>query len=444
MIFNFLSVLGLVVLNGFFVATEFALVSVRRSRVEEIADSGRFGARQLQKALKNLDHYIAGTQVGITLASLALGWIGEPAIARTIEPLFKIIPVIDSPALVHTVATVIAFLCITFLHVVLGELVPKSLALQYPEKISLAVCWPMAAIVIVLQPLIWSLNGIGNSVLRLIGVSGGGAHHNVHSVEELEILVKQSHEAGVIDDLEQEILQRTFRLGELTAGDVMIRRVDMVALDLERPVEELLGEVADTIHSRIPVYSGSLDSIIGILHVHDLFREVHRAGMPTELRSLCRQAFVVPKGIHLDSLLEFFQQQRTQIAIVVDEYGGTAGMVTYEDIVEEVTGEVQDELEASEPSIERLPDKRILLRGDLRIDEVNSALGWDLQDDTVDTLAGLIMNRLGRVARVDDEVDTVWGILKVIDMARMRITRVAALPKPEAKSDAAETDKTSE
>ncbi|MFN8391667.1 MAG: hemolysin family protein [Bdellovibrionota bacterium] len=431
-LFNFSVILFLVGLNAFFVATEFALVSIRRSRVQELLSQGKTGAKYVDRAIHNLDQYIAGTQVGITLASLALGWLGEPVVAQTVQNLIHHFPSLSvSPNVLHGASFGVAFLTITMLHVVLGELVPKSLALQQPEKVSLAVSWPMSGIIILLRPLIWSLNGIGNFILRLLGIDRAGEHENVHSVEELEIIVNQSREAGMLDETETDVMQRSFRFSELTAKDVMVRRIDIVALDLEKPCDVLLDEAAATIHSRLPVFTDSLDKISGILFVHDVFRAYRRGAVPANLQELCRPVFVVPEGIHLDHLLEFFREQHTQIAIVVDEYGGTAGLVTFEDVVEEVTGPVEDELEAEEPSIKKLEDGRILLRGDVRLDEIQSELGWDLKEDTVhvDTIAGLVMNRLGRVARVDDTVQTPVGVLKVVEMARMRIMKVSLDPK---------------
>ncbi len=428
-IYNLIVIFVLIGLNGFFVAAEFALVSVRRSRVEELVALGSSRALHLQNVLKDLDRYIAGTQVGITLASLALGWLGEPLLARGLESMITSIPGVEVPPVVlHSLSFALAFLAITVLHVVLGELVPKSLAIQNPEKVSLAIGRTMSVIVVILHPLIWSLNGIGNRVLKMLGIGPAGELHNVHSVEELQILVQQSHEAGMLDETERQVLERSFRFAELTAKDIMVRRIDLVALDLDEPRDALLEKAATSIHSRLPCYVDSLDTIVGILYIHDIFRAYHHNTLPKDLRVLCRPVLAVPEGIHLDDLLDFFQENHTQIAIVVDEHGGTAGVVTFEDLVEEVTGEIRDEFESEEEYPQHLPDGRIILRGDMRIDEVNSTLGWTLPDESVDTLAGFIMYRLGRIARVDDEVVTEFGHLKVIDMARMRITRIAVLP----------------
>lgn len=423
---SFFIILFLVGLNGFFVATEFALVSIRRSRVNELINEGRSGAIYVQRATDNLDHYIAGTQVGITLASLALGWVGEPMIAHSIEPFLRLLHI--SEITLHMISFFIAFMSITVLHVVLGELVPKSIALQQPENVSLAVSWLMSWIIIVFHPLIWTLNGLGNALLKLIGIEPSGKHASIHSAEELSILVNQSYEAGIFAKTERQILQRSFRFGELTAKDIMVRRIDLVCLDLSKQVTEILDEAAESTHSRLPVFLNSLDNIVGFLYIHDLFKAYHKNEIPEDLSKLCRPIHIVPETINLNDLLDFFKKNHTQIAIVIDEYGGTAGSVTFEDVVEEVTGEVEDQLEAELPTIQYLDDGRILLRADVRIDELKTHFGWIFEDEDVDTLAGLIMARLGRIASVDDEVVTPYGIFKVIDMARMRIARVAVLP----------------
>lgn len=423
------AVAALVFANGFFVAAEFALVSIRRTRVEELVAQGVRVAKVVQRAVHDLDRYIAGTQVGITLASLALGWIGEPALAHLIEPFFGWVPLGASKAVAHSIAITLAFATITFLHVVLGELVPKSLALQKPEQTSLWVARPMAFVVVLFQPLIWVLNGFGNMLLRWIGLQAAGEHHGVHSVEELQLLVGQSHEAGVLDDLERQMLQRTFRFSELVVSDVMIPRHDIVAFDVTTPTEELLDKVARSIHTRLPVYEDTIEHIIGFLHVHDLFKHTRQSLSTLDLRKLVRPSLFVPETIHLDALLEQFRQRHTQIAIVVDEHGGTAGLITLEDVIEEVFGELQDTLEAEQPNIQTMPDGRVLVRGDVHLHELNGRLGWNLPEDEADTIAGYVMACLGRTARVGDVVETPHGMIRVENMARLRITQVAFMPK---------------
>jgi CBS domain containing-hemolysin-like protein len=434
-LFGLAAVVLLVFANAFFVATEFALVSIRRSRIEEMARQGLGVARVLRGAVADLDRYIAGTQVGITLASLALGWLGEPALAHLLEPLFSYLPGGLRPAAGHALAVTVAFGLITFLHVVLGELVPKSLALQRTEATARFVARPMSWVLVTFQPLIWALNGTGNLILRWLGLRAAGEGALVHSVEELEILVRQSQQAGVLDELERHMLTRAFRFSERTAREVMVSRLDMVAVDIAWSPEEICDRVAASTHTRIPVYEGSVDHIIGILLLQDLFRELRARPENLEVRRLLREPLVVPASIHLDALLDLFRQHHTQIAILLDEYGGTAGLATLEDVVEEIFGEMQDELEAEQPAIQRGGDGRVLVRGDVRLDELNEALGWRLEDQHSDTLAGYVMDRLGRPATVGDTVETPWGTLRVEDTARLRVTRVAVLPGSSVKGE---------
>ena len=432
---SLLTLFALVGLNGFFVAAEFALVSVRKTRMEELSAKGSGSAARVLLALRDLDRYIAGTQVGITIASLALGWIGEPALVHLIEPALGWLPGVAATTASHVIAVAVAFMLITFLHVVVGELVPKSMALQMPERVALAVALPMRLAVLLFLPLVYCLNGVGNVLLRFLGFEPAGEHHNIHSVDELEILVRQSHKAGVLDDLEQEMLQRTFRFSELTAGEVMIPRTDVIALDLSRPLEEILAQIANLIHSRIPVFDRYLDQIQGIIHVQEVLKKMIQEGNITDLRPLIRPALFVPDSMTLDRLLDTFRRERSQLAVVVDEYGGTSGLVTLEDVVEEVFGDMQDTLEAEQPEIQKSADGRFIVRGDVRLDDLQEATGWKLTDEDADTVAGYVMNRLGRVARLSDIVETPYGKIQVTDMSRVRITRVSLLPKSETHTE---------
>lgn len=435
---DFAAVAGLVAANGFFVASEFALVSVRKSRIDEMEASGVSGAKAVKDAVKNLDRYIAGTQVGITIASLALGWVGEPALVPLVEPAVAWIGLGGSAAAIHGTAIAIAFSLITFLHVVLGELVPKSLALQKPEGVSLWVARPLWLTVTLFQPIIWALNGTGNWLLRLIGVQPAGGHESVHSAEEIAILVRQSHQAGVLDEQEQKMIERTFRFGELRVRDVMVPRTEIVALDLTKPVDQLLDKLAGTIHTRLPIHKGDVDVITGILHSHEVFKE-WRAGRPLDdLARLARPPFFVPETTALDTLLVRFRENKTQIAVALDEYGVTAGIVTLEDLVEEVFGEVQDSLEASLPKLQKLEDGRLLVRGETRIDVFNEFSGLSLDDEEADTLAGFVMNLLGRGGKLHDRVETDDAIFVVTDMAQRRIKEIVVTLKNQPEAPQAE------
>jgi putative hemolysin len=426
---DFVAVAGLVAANGFFVASEFALVSVRKSRIDEMVAEGAAGAEAVRDAVRDLDRYIAGTQVGITIASIALGWVGHPALVPIIEPTLRWLGLTAGPTATHGTAIAIAFAFITFLHVVLGELVPKTLALQKPEAVSLWVARPLWLVVLVFQPIIWALNGTGNWLLRRFGVEPAGGHASVHSAEELSILVRQSHEAGVLDAQEQQMLQRTFRFGDLRVREVMVPRPEVESLDLRKPTEELLDKLGRTIHSRLPVHQGNLDQILGILHGHDVFKQ-WRTGLPIDdLAKLTKPAMHVPATMPLDALLMRFREERTQIAIAIDEYGATIGIITLEDLVEEVFGEVQDSPEAGLPKMQRLDDGQMLVRGECRIEDVNEFAGLTLDDENADTLAGYIMHRLGRAAHLQDHVETPEATLIVTDMAQRRIKLVRVIPK---------------
>jgi CBS domain containing-hemolysin-like protein len=252
-----------------------------------------------------------------------------------------------------------------------------------------------------------------------------------YSVDELQLLIVQSHQAGILEDIERQVMQRGSQVGDLRVADVMIPRLDMVAVDLTRPVEEVLERAAQTIHTRLPAYEGDIDHMVGILHLQDLFKYARQSPPTQDLRSLVRAALYVPEVMSLDELIHAFQQHHTQMALVVDEHGLLQGLVTLEDVVEEVFGELHDALEAEQPRMQRTPDGRVLLRGEVRLRELNEWLGWNLRDEDVETIAGYIMKHLRRTARVGDRLDTPHGTLRVENMARMRITQVAILPAPD-------------
>lgn len=410
--------------NAFFVAAEFALVSIRRSRVEELVAGGSRAARAVLRAQDDLDGYIAGTQVGITLASLGLGWIGEPALARLFTPWMTWLPGVASPVAAHGVAVGVAFAAITVLHVVLGELVPKSLALQRTEATALRVAWAMGWIVRLLRPLIWSLNGAGNVVLRLLGLQGGAAHQAVHSVEELAILAGQSRAAGVIDRQELDLVTRGLRFGDRVAREAMVPRPGVVALDVAEPVPALIRKAAAARHTRLPLYMQTLDQIVGVLNVRRLLPALVEGAPPADLRPFLRPPVFVPDVMRLDDVVRRLRQEHAELAVVVDEYGGTAGIITLRDLVEEVFGA----LDAADDPVRRDPDGVVRIRGDARLDEVNRALGWRLADPDVDTLGGYVLARLGRPARLGDTCEIGGATVRVESMQHLRITRLALHP----------------
>jgi CBS domain containing-hemolysin-like protein len=425
------ALVAFVLANAFFVAAEFALVSVRRSRVEELVAAGHARARVVQGALRDLDRYIAGTQVGITMASLALGWVAEPALAHWIEPLFAWMPGSVAKVTSHGIAVAVAFTVITFLHVVFGELVPKSVALQRTEPTALWVAEPMRFFVGLFRPMIWTLNGFGNLVLRGVGLEPAGELHYVHSADELRILVRQSRKAGVLDELGSKLAERAFRFPDLTARDVMVPRPDMIALNAALPAEALLDIVTRSDRSRLPVYDGRLDNIIGTLHQKDVLRHLRQSQEPFDVRKLVRPPVFVPEMIRLEDLFRNLQRSRSEIAIVTDEHGGVAGLATLRDVVKEVFGDMTATQERSLPAILSQPDGRVFVRGDVRLRELNERLGWNLEDEQADTIAGYVLKHLGRVAQVGDTIETSYGIIRVEKVSRLRIVQVAITPKPQ-------------
>ncbi len=420
------AVAALVLTNGFFVAAEFSLVSVRRTRIEELVARGNATARSVQQAIHDPDRFIAATQLGITIASLGLGWIGEPALAHLIEPLFGFLPPGWGDEASHIAAAgAIAFGVITFLHVVVGELMPKSIALQRPEETALLVAQPTLLTEQLFRPIIWALNGTGNLLLRLIGFEASSGHQLVHSVEELKLLVNASQESGVLEAGEKEMLHAVFDFGDMVARQVMVPRTEMVCVEASAPIDQVIEVAASHRLTKFPVYEGDLDHVIGILHTKDLVQIVHRQGAANKTaRHVMREALFVPETIHVNKLLARFQARKQHIAILLDEYGGTAGLVTLEDLVEEIIGEVYDQFESQEPDIVRLPDDGYSINGLTLIEEVNEALQLDLEDPHYETIAGYVLGRLGRIAQVGDEVETEDIRLRVEAMDGLRIERV--------------------
>ena len=440
---------GLVLLNAFFVAAEFALVSVRRSRIQALIEAGNTTARVVQTAVHDLDRYIAATQLGITIASLGLGWVGEPALGHLIEPLVEAVlePVAHllpagsvEAASGAAIGGAIAFLIITFMHVVVGELMPKSIALQDPEQTALFVARPIVWAARLFHLPIRALNGTGNALLRLMGVQPASGHQLVHTVEELKILVRSSAESGLLMDGEDDIVEAVFEMGETRARQLMVPRTEIVAFQADTPLDEVIEQVAESALTKFPVYEENLDQIIGILHVKDLLRALRRQNGEVSLRTLMRPALFVSEAIPIGDLLRRFRQERQHLAILLDEYGGTAGLITLEDLLEELVGDVQDVFEQEEAEVQRLPDGSALISGLMSIDEVNERFGLSLQDPNYETIAGYILGRLDRMAEEGDEVEAGPVLLRVEKMDGLRIDRVHLIPQeppPSANGDQA-------
>jgi CBS domain containing-hemolysin-like protein len=398
-VLNLLAVLLLVLANGFFVAAEFSLVSVRRTRVEELVAAGNEAARAVRKAIDDPDRFIAATQLGITIASLGLGWIGEPALAHLIEPLVGWLPGAWRGTASHSIAAGLAFFAITFLHVVAGELAPKSIALQYPEETAFVVARPTLFTENLFRPLIWLLNGAGNGLLRLVGLRAPTGHQRVHSVEELKMLIAASEQEGVLETEETQILQRAFDFGDRRVQEAMIPRPEVVGLPAEATVADLLRTFRQAPHSRFPVYEGDLDNIVGVVSVKDVLHLLaeDQAAWQRPIRDLARPALFVPESKPIGDLFAEMREKQVQMAVVLDEYGGTAGIVTAEELVEEIVGRMSDEWVA-EPEVVRIDEETADIDALMRVDEVNEELGLNLpENENYETVAGFLLYRLGRI-----------------------------------------------
>ncbi len=424
-----LAVIVLVLANGFFVAAEFALISVRRTRIVELVSQGNQAAKWAQKALENPDQVIAATQLGITLASLGLGWVGEPALSHLLEPLIQLFPGEMQSEVSHSLSAGLAFAIITFLHVVVGELAPKSIALQNPEDTSLWVARPTLWTEWIFKPFIWALNGTGNALLKWIGVVPASGHELVHSVEELKMIVSASAEVGVVEDEEREMLHAVFDFGELLVRQVMIPRTEILGFEADMNLDESIEVATHSTFTKFPVYDDNLDNILGVVHIKDLLRAEHDSERKNCLaRDLIREAYFVPETVPVRKVLREFRDRRQHIAIVMDEFGGTAGLVTLEDLMEEIVGEVSDPFDINQPEIQRKPDGSVSLDGLALVEEVNEALGLNLNEPNYDTIAGFILGRLGRIPDVGDVIEVEGLRFQIQSMDGMRIERLSLSP----------------
>lgn len=409
----------LIAVNALYVAGEFASVSARKTRIVQAANEGNRLAKMLLPIIEDshkLDNYIAASQVGITLSSVALGIYGQQQIAPLLVPLLEGIPFLSSDVAAGGIAVTLTLIVLTTLQVILGELVPKSIAIQYPERVALSTVLPMRwSADIILKPLIILLNGSGALLLRLLGSSHDASHRHVHSPEEIQFLIEQSHKGGLLDAEERELLGNALRVGELTVSDVVMPRTRMIAASADSTVEELLRLAATSHYTRIPVYEGSIDHIVGIAHLKDLFR-LYRLGK-TSVKGSLRKVSFVPETMSINDVWQVLNRERTYLAIVFDEYGGTVGMVTREDLLEVLFGEVQDEFdEDEEPPIKKVGEREYEVGGDLSIAYLNSQLDLDLSAEHAHTVSGLIVALLERIPEVGDEV--------TLDQVRFRVLSI--------------------
>lgn len=431
-----IGVVVLVLLNGFFVATEFAIVAVRRSRIDQLAREGKATAQVAQKVVDRLDAYIAACQLGITLASLALGWIGEPALAHLIEPPLEALVGQFAPAAAHAVSVAVSFTLITALHIVIGELAPKGLALQRTEATTLWVARPIHYFYIIFRWPITVLNAIGNGVLRLAGLEPAAGHEMAHSAEELRLLLTSSLHAGQVEKSEALIASRAIEFADLTAGSLMTPRVELEAIPITASLAEIIERVEQGTHTRLLVYRESLDDIAGLLRVRDLFRIMRDPAADFDLAALLRPVLTVPESKKADELLEEFRHARRPLAVVIDEYGGTAGVVTLEDLAEALIGRIDREAAAGDeatPEIAYHPesDGTMIVDGLMRLHELEEVTGLEIKSSNygnVETVSGLIMYVVGRIPAEGDEVPLQGWTLCIEQMDGRRVAKIRLLP----------------
>lgn len=411
--------------NAFFVIAEYALVTVRKTRLEELDQQGNQAAWWAKRALSDPVRLIATVQLGVTLSGLALGWIGEPALADLLDQLFgNILPSVEK-RLASGLASGLAFGVITFLLVVFGELVPKAVALRYAEQAALVLAAPLVYLQKVFQPFVWILNGSANFLLNFLGIRAGNQQESALSVEELRMMIAASTEQGVFQEEQGEMVEAIFDLGQQLVRQVMIPRTEMVAVEAETTLPQIIQLTSESGYTKFPVYDDSLDQIIGIVHLKDLLPAMlSPERQDLTARMLAREALFVPETLTVRDLLKRFRTARQHIAIVMDEFGGTGGLVTLEDLMEEIVGEVSDPFDRTAPAFIVQPDGSILIDGMTLIEDVNERLGLDLSDPHYDTIAGFVLGKLGRIPQVNDTVESNGVRIRVDAMDGLRVARL--------------------
>jgi CBS domain containing-hemolysin-like protein len=432
---------ALVFANGFFVAAEFSIVTVRKTRVDQLIAEGHWAAPSVRRAVTDPDSYIAATQLGITMASIGLGWIGEPALASLIEPAFGFLPVQVAAASAHTVAVAAAFTIITALHIVLGELAPKTVALERPEATALWVVKPTEVFMKALWPFIRLLNGTGRAVVSLIGLESRGGHAMVHSEAELKMLVTASQEAGVLEEREEQMLHRVFGFADLTAGQVMIPRTELIAIAANASRETLFERLGQAGYPTLPVYRADLDDVIGILHVTDVVKAMASGQSDMSHAAQARETLTVPETISADALLAEMRRRGLREAIVIDEYGGTAGLVTFESLMARIVGDLGSVGESDRIVVR--PDGSADIDGLALTTDINVQFGLHIDEDRFTTVGGYVLGRIGRRVRVGDTVDVEARTMRVIALDGLRVAKVW-LSAPSKKRTKAESQIESE
>ncbi|CEH34816.1 hemolysin family protein [Romboutsia lituseburensis] len=397
---NILLVFFLVFLNGFFVATEFAMVKVRKSRIETLDLQGNKRAKKTLIVIKDLNSYLSACQLGITLASLGLGWIGEPAVLKLLMPIFNLFNLPASAE--HSVAFIIAFSIITGCHIVFGELVPKSLAIISSEKIALSTAYPLILFYKLTYPVMWVFNHSTNWILKIFGLSQVDEHEAVHTDEEIKLLVEESYNHGLVDKTELILVDNIFDFSNKTVKEIMVPRTDITNIFIEDSFEDIISYTLNEHLTRYPVCRGNKDNVIGFIHIKDLYRQKIE-GNNQDIKNIIREIKFIPGSVPISELLKIFKKEKVQVALVIDEYGGTAGLVTIEDILEEIVGEIQDEFDNEEDSIIKTEDNSYIVDGKVSIEDISQLLYIDINDENIDTIGGWAYSQLDSYPKVNDK-----------------------------------------
>lgn len=415
--------IALILGNAFFVAGEYALVSARRSRIEGMAKKGHKTAKRLLEAIDNMSPYVAGIQIAITMFGIGIGTMTEPFIRDKVSAVVgTVVP--------QWVSASLSLLVATYLTVVFGELVPKYVTLQAAEKIAMVVINPLYWVVTILSPLVKIVQFSGSGVLRIFGIKIGQSEEDVVPKEELLMLIRSGGAAGVLEKQHADMVTRALRLDVLDAQDIMVHRLDVKWLDLSCDRAQVMSRIKTIPFNRIPVCRGDIDDMVGIAYLHDI--AVHYDDPDFSLEKIVRPVVAIPENLTMEKIVDTMRTEKTQMLIVMDEYGGTSGIVTLEDVVEEVFGELEDRLESERPVIESFPGGRVSARAEVRYDELITRLSLDIDPgENTDTLATMVINALDRIPRTGDAVETDLGLMRVENMARRRITRIGIQLSPD-------------
>ena len=433
---NIFVIAFLLFVNGFFVAAEFALVKVRKTRLEQLINDGNRQAKIALKLTDNVNKMLAAAQLGVTIASIALGWVAEATMVQLITPIIKYIPL--GHITVHAVAIPVSFMLVTYFHVLLGEQLPKCLALKHTEQLALIIATPMDMFISLFKPFVWILQVSGDIILKILHADNEDASL-VHSTEELDMLVDASYNEGVLNETEAEMLHNMFKFSDLMAKQVMIPRTDMICVPDDISYEDINKLALENGYTRYPVYEKeNIDKVIGFIHVKDLYA-IAMTKEEYSVQSLLRPIILVPETMTLDNLMMEFKNQHIQMAVVVDEYGGTAGLITLEDVLEEIIGEVQDEFDEDEAAvnIEELGENKYQANAMMRMDELAEYFGLNsdfLEEDDVETIGGLVVKILGRIANVGDSVSFKGLTFTVIEVDGARITQLEIVKETQEES----------